>query len=349
MLGDGLLFEKINERNLPKLLKRNEMLNIIFEEEYGYLPEKPTSLTWKVDERIVNNFCAGKAVLNKITMTCQMSEKAFSFPFYLALPTAKGKHPFFIHINFRDLVPDIYMPTEELIDNGFAVFSFCYKDITNDNNDFTDGLSGILYPHGKRKPNDAGKIAMWAWAAQRIMDYAQTLNSVLDLKNSIVCGHSRLGKTALLTAATDERFAFAYSNDSGCSGAAITRNKQGETVKAICQNFPYWFCENYKKYIENEESMPFDQHYLVASVAPRKVLIGSASEDIWADPVSEQLCCMAASSRFKKEFVCDKMPADIGDEFFEGDIGYHLRKGLHYFSREDWLKLIKFVKKHWNI
>ena len=33
-------------------------------------------------------------------------------------------------------------------------------------------------------------------------------------------------------------------------------------------------------------------------------------------------------------------------KFFEGDVGYHLRGGLHYFGREDWQKLIKFVKMH---
>ncbi len=26
--------------------------------------------------------------------------------------------------------------------------------------------------------------------------------------------------------------------------------------------FPYWFCENYKKYASNEAALPFDQHYL---------------------------------------------------------------------------------------
>ncbi len=339
--------EVIKKRNLPKLLSRNEMLNILAEEEYGYLPEKPTNLNWKVEKNVINNFCAGKAILNKITITCEMRENAFTFPFFLALPTKEGKHPFFVHINFRDSVPDRYMPTEELIDHGFAVFSFCYKDVTSDDGDFSNGLSGVLYPDEKRKPNDAGKIAMWAWATHRVMDYAQTLDRVLDLNNAIVCGHSRLGKTALLAAATDERFAFAYSNDSGCSGAAITRNKTGETIKDIClKRFPYWFCENYKKYIDNEQNMPFDQHYLLASIAPRKVLIGSASEDLWADPVSEQLCCAAASDAFEKGFICEKMPAEIGDEFFEGDVGYHLRKGLHYFSREDWLKLIKFVNIH---
>lgn len=341
------MFNKmLQERNLPPLLRREEMLNILQEEIYGNLPEKPTRLTWTVEEGVIKKFCAGKAVLNKITLHCEMGEKSFSFPCQLALPTEEGKHPFFVHINFRDDVPDRYMPTEELIDNGFAVFSFSYKDVTDDNEDFSDGLAGVLYGGQSRKPNDAGKIAMWAWAAHRVMDYAQTLADQLDMQCAAVCGHSRLGKTALLTAATDERFTFAYSNNSGCSGAAITRDKQGETVQKICNRFPYWFCENYKKYINRESEMPFDQHYLLASIAPRKVLVGSASEDLWADPVSEQLCCVAAAPAFKNGFVFSNKPAEIGEEFFAGDIGYHLRKGLHYFSREDWQKLIKFINIH---
>ena len=341
-----LLKEILSEREIPKLKSREEMLQIMQEEVYGYLPEKPNKVSFVVTENIVNNFCAGKAVLNKVIAECTIGSKVFSFPFYATLPTDGKKHPFFIHINFRECVPDIYMPTEELIDNGFAVLSFCYQDVTNDKDDFTDGLAGILCEKGARQRNSAGKIAMWAWAAQRVMDYAETLDNILDMDYSIVCGHSRLGKTALLAAATDDRFKFAYSNDSGCSGAAITRQKQGERVKDICKKFPYWFCEKYKDYISNEHKMPFDQHYLVASIAPRKVLIGSASEDIWADPVSEQLCCLAASPAFVNGFISNGKIAKIGEEFFEGDIGYHLRKGSHYFSREDYNKLIKFINLH---
>lgn len=342
-----MLNKLLRERNLPPLLSREEMLLILQKEVYGKIPSPPENISFTVEENYIPNFCAGKAICNKITAVCTIGTSVFSFPFYATIPTDDNKHPFFVHINFRDYVPDRYMPTEELVDNGFAVFSFSYNDVTTDNNDFTDGLAGVLYKNGKRKPDDAGKIAMWAWAAHRVMDYAQTLEDKLDLNNSIVCGHSRLGKTALLTAATDCRFKFAYSNNSGCSGAAISRQKNGEQIKDIYTVFPYWFCENYKKYIDNEDAMPFDQHYLLASISPRNVLVGSASKDLWADPVSEQLCCLAASDCFEKGFVCDKT-AEIGDEFFEGDIGYHLRDGLHYFSRTDWLKLIKFFNKHKN-
>ena len=344
------MLQMLQERKIPRLFSREKMLAIMLENVYGNMPPTPHDISFEVERDIIFNFCAGKAVCNKVTATCTFEVRVFSFPFYATLPTDRKKHPFFIHVSPRPDVPDRYQPTEELIDNGFAVLSFCYNDITKDNSDFSDGLAGVLYPDGVRQNNtDAGKLAMWAWAAQRVMDYAQTLSDILDLRCGIVCGHSRLGKTALLAAATDERFSFAYSNDSGCSGAAISRNKQGETVGKICEVFPYWFCEKYQEYANKETDMPFDQHFLVAAIAPRKVLIGSASEDLWSDPVSEQLCCFAASPAFEKGFASPDREARIGEEFFEGDIGYHLRKGLHYFGREDWHKLIKFVNLHRGI
>ena len=340
------LADKLAERNVPELLSRDEMLDIMQREVYGYMPAPPEEITFTEKRNVVSDYCAGKAFLNEVTANCIVNGKEFSFPFYVAVPNDGEVHPFFVHINFRTNETDRYQPTEELIDNGFAVLSFNYKDITSDDTDFTNGLAGVLFENGERGPDDPGKIAMWAWAAQRVMDYAETIDYYLDLDCAIVCGHSRLGKTALLAAATDERFDFAYSNDSGCSGAAITRGKSGEDIARVCGLASEWFCENYFQYIGSEDEMPFDQHYLVASIAPRKVLIGSAIEDHYSDPVSEQLCCLAASPAFEKGFDCTVL-AKPGDEFFEGDIAYHLRAGKHYFSREDWQKLIKYVKKHY--
>lgn len=344
-----MLNKIVKEKKLPDFKSRAEMLDILLREEYGYIPQKPDKIEWVEEDDYIPDFCAGKVYIKKVNIKSYINGRDFTFPVYVTIPKKEGKHPFFVCINFRDSVPDRYIPTEELIDNGFAVLSFCYNDVTKDDGDFTDGLAGVLYENGKRNKDSAGKIAMWAWAAQRVMDYAQTLDS-LDLNRSIVCGHSRLGKTALLTAATDERFKVAYSNNSGCSGAAISRGKVGESVKDIINTFPYWFSENYLKYANREDEMPFDQHYLLASIAPRYVYVASAKEDEWADPVSEMLSCVSAGKIYKqygkKGFICkDRLPK-IGDEFHKGSIGYHLRDGLHYFSREDWLKVIKFIKRH---
>lgn len=343
-----MLKRMLEERKIPDLKSRDEMLEIMQKEVYGYLPPKPDRLEWTVKNNYIGNFCAGKAAAQYVTLTAYMGEKSFSFPFMAVIPKGEGPHPFFIHINFRPNVPDRYMHSEEIVDNGFACLSFCYEDVTKDNGDFCDGLAGVLYENGERGDTDAGKIAMWAWAAQRVMDYAME-EPRLDKNCAIVCGHSRLGKTALLCGATDERFAFVHSNDSGCSGAAITRGKVGEKVADITKMFPFWFCENYKKYADKESEMPFDQHYLIASVAPRYAYVASAVEDIWADPASEMLACVAASGAYEKQgltgFVCEDRLPEVGDIYHEGNIGYHLRAGAHYFSREDWNTLTAFVRK----
>ena len=338
-----MLKEILASRKLPPFQSREKMLEILQTEEYGFMPKKPDAVSWKITEKYIPSFCAGKAISRKVDITVDINGGRFTFPVYASIPSKEGCHPFFVCINFRDCVPDRYIPVEEIVDNGFGVLSFCYNDVTTDNADFTNGLAGVLFKDGKRAPTDPGKIAIWAWAAQRVLDYAETLSDRLDLEKSVVCGHSRLGKTALVAAMFDERFKFSYSNDSGCSGAALARGTTGETVEDICDRFPFWFCENYKKYSKNESNMPFDQHYLIASIAPRYVLIGSAKEDAWAHPQSEQLACVAASPAFKNGFQCENRFAEVGDEFFNGDIGYHMRKGTHYFSREDWSKLIKFV------
>ena len=345
-----MLHELVTQRNLPPLREKGEMLSLLQREEYGFLPPPPDALTWE-SSTVLSNFCAGKATLERVDLTVRVGEGSFTFPAYAAVPTSEGPHPFFIHINFRDAVPDRYMPTEELIDHGFAVLSFCYTDVTSDDGDFTSGLATLFYPDGVRQPSDAGKIALWAWAAHRVMDYALT-DARLDASRAIVCGHSRLGKTALFAAATDERVAFAHSNDSGCSGASLARGKceGGERIADICKNFPYWFCENYLRYVDREDDLPFDQHALLACIAPRCVNVASAAEDIWADPVGEFLCCVAASEAYRAHgldgIICDDRLPCVGDAYHQGHIGYHLRAGKHYFSREDWLQLIEFVRRH---
>ena len=345
-----MLQELLHTRKLPPLLSQAEMLAQLQREEYGFLPPPPDEMHSAIST-VLGNFCAGKATLERVELTVRVGARDFTFPAYAAIPTTAGPHPFFIHINFRDAVPDRYMPTEELIDHGFAVLSFCYTDVTSDDGDFQNGLAALFYPDGVRRPTDAGKIALWAWAAQRVMDYALT-DRRLDPTTATVCGHSRLGKTALFAAATDERFAVAHSNDSGCSGASLSRGKcrGGERIADICKNFPYWFCENYLRYVDREEALPFDQHALLACIAPRRVYVASAAEDIWADPAGEYLACVAAGEAYAAHGLNglvgeDRLPR-VGDAFHDGHIGYHLRAGKHYFSREDWLHLIAYIQRH---
>lgn len=336
----------LNQRNLPGLKSREEMLEILQREEYGYLPAPPEEISFEWGEKLSPHYCAGKAIGFRMRCQVKVKGKYFSFPFVYVAPNNGKKNPFFIHVSFQPEVPNRYMPTEEIVDGGFGCISFCYEDVTKDNGVFTSGLAGIFYPDGKREPSDPGKIMLWAWAAMRMMDFAQECQE-LDASKGIVCGHSRLGKTALVTAALDTRFAMAYSNDSGCSGANLSRGTCGgsETVEVITNRFPYWFCLNYRNHAQNVDNMPFDQHFLLASIAPRCLFVGSATLDTWANPLGEQLCCLAAAPAFDGDFVCDRI-AQPDEVFDEGRIGYHLRTGTHYFSRQDWQRAMDFARKH---
>ncbi len=341
------LMKKINNSTVKNEAywseRRKELLEILQNELFGHSPDAPKCVNAKIED-FDKTICTGYAKQQKITLSFETEKGEFSFDFDLILPKTEKKVPVFVNIRFiKEFYSHRTPPIEEIVDNGFALASVCYKNITSDDENMQDGLAKMF-------TSDWGKIGMWAWATSRIIDYLQTRDEI-DSKNIAVIGHSRLGKTALWCSAQDSRVRLVCANDSGCAGAAYERVKHGnaETTKAIVEKFPYWFCKNYKKYADNADKMPFDQHFLIALCAPRNVCIGSADEDFWADPYSEQLSCIAASPAWeifgKQGFVGQTSPAKSGDNFDKGCIGYHLRKGVHFLSRTDWCVYIDYFKK----
>ncbi len=355
--------DELTRRKLPDLLngastpeefaaRREEIKALLIDQCYGEFPPAPE----KVDFEIVKDdpFCAGHATLQEILAHCTLpGGKVFSFKFFAVIPTRGDNFPAFVHINFRPDVPDRYMPSEELCDNGFAVFSFWCNELNTDDHagDFSNGIASLLFPDGKRGDTGASKLTMWAWGAMRVMDYIQTLDCI-DKKNIAVVGHSRMGKTAMIAGGFDERFAFVISNDSGCGGAALHRGKNGETIAFMSQVLWFWHCENYLKYNGDASALPFDQHFLAALTCPRKLYIASGSMDDWADPTSEYLCGFAASPAWalfgEKGLVGEDRPPVAEDVYHEGSIGYHCRHGRHYLSRWDWLRFMEYIRKHYN-
>ncbi len=349
----SVINDLLKQRGLPELLefadgaavtsgsfpdRRAEMLAILENEIYGHAPAAPKVRASVTEASQKYGSFAGKATVDKVSISFDTERGEFSFPCVQVVPKSDKRLPVFVLINFRPDVPDRYYPAEELVDEGFAVVSLCYNDITADKDD----ESGLATMYSRDK-YDWGKLRMWAFAMSRVIDYLQTTDYA-DMSRIATVGHSRLGKTSLICAAFDERVALACANDSGCAGDAITRDKRGERIRFITETFPYWFCPKYNEYTDRENFLPFDQHFLLACIAPRKLSLGAAVEDIWADPDSQYLSACAASPAWEllgyKGFVHpDRLPA-AEECFDEGSIRFHLRNGSHYFSRTDWLVYI---------
>lgn len=241
-----------------------------------------------------------------------------------------------------------FWPAERIVARGYAAAVLDVEEVDPDFDDgFRNGVHGLFDSFAGERPADAwATIAAWAWGASRALDYLQT-DPDIDGTRVAVVGHSRGGKAALWAGAVDERFALVVSNESGCTGAAITRGKRGERIRDINAQFPHWFSANYHTFAGREEELPFDQHMLVAAIAPRPVYVASATEDQWADPRAEFASLIHAAPVYEL-YGYRGLPPGEGfpqpDSPLHGErMGYHLRTGVHDLTVYDWDRFMDFA------
>ncbi len=379
--------ERVTDAETWWKVRRPEVFRLFSEQMYGRAPQERPAIKFR--ERVIDSQAlGGKATFKEVTVYLLGKETGPTMDMLVVSPNkSRQPVPAFVGMNFGGNasthshpgislskswmrrrpdrgVPEHRMtekargtaasrwPYEQIIDRGYAVATIYYGDVDPDFDDgFRNGIHPFFYAAGQQrpKPDQWGSIAAWAWGLSRAMDYFEQ-QSVVDAKHVAVMGHSRLGKTALWAGATDDRFAIVISNDSGCGGAALSRRKFGETVKRINTSFPHWFCDNFKQYNDREAEMPFDQHMLIALMAPRPVLVCSAEQDRWADPRGEFLSCLYADPVYRLLGA-----GGLGVREMPGvhqpvltTVGYHIRAGKHDVTSLDWKTYCDFADRHWK-
>ena len=234
---------------------------------------------------------------------------------------------------------------------GYAVATFFYGDIEDDNeNGWRTGLRGYLMRKEGRTeatPEEWGALGAWGWGLSRALDYLAT-NPAVDARRVTVFGHSRHGKAALWAGAQDERFALVISNDSGEGGASLARRDFGETIAYSIAHASWRYCERFRAFVGRAADLPFDQHMLLALVAPRPLYIASATEDNLADPRGEFLSAVHAAPIYRlfghEGLGTAEMPAP--DHPIGHRVGYHLRTGIHDITAYDWEQFLNFADRH---
>ncbi len=184
--------------------------------------------------------------------------------------------------------------------------------------------------------------ALMAWAAQfsLLSDYLETK---LGFSKSIVYGHSRFGKTALIAAAFNPEIDGVIAHQSGTGGASLSRDKPGETVSDITNGYPHWFGNRYQNYALSQKELPVDQHQLLALIAPRPILLGNARRDVWSDPNGGFRAAQGVNPVYQLYGNSGLTAKKLSDFNPEDKISFWIRPGTHGVVKEDWPAFLDFL------
>jgi len=242
---------------------------------------------------------------------------------------------------------------EQAVDRGYAVATIYAGEISPDRSDgdhaFTDGIHRAYLKPGQTRPgpHEWATIMAWAWGLHRGVDYL-VQDEEIDKNGIIAIGHSRLGKTALLAGALDERIVIVISSMSGSGGAAPSRSHVGESVSQV-NRFNHWFNDTFKLFSDQVERLPFDQHCLIALVAPRPLLLTNATGDIWANPHGQFEMLNAAASVYQLLGIQKPLAvAEFPDEntLIDSTLGFFIRSGDHDMGQPEWNAWLDFADTH---
>lgn len=246
-------------------------------------------------------------------------------------------------------------PIGTILARGYAVMSACYCEVSADPGPAPDMAYGGVFrlwgPRDPRRTDNTTAIGAWAWALSRGLDLAGRLPEI-DVKRSVVTGCSRLGKAALVAAARDERFAVCVPNQTG-GGVPLAKRDYGENVSTENRSFPHWYCPAYAKYAADPAgTLTFDQHLLLACIAPRALLVEGFGAK-WFDTKGEYLSVRAASPVWQM-FYGKGMPAGAWPDPYDtsaiGDrLGYVRRTEEHGISAYDWNWMLSFADRVFSV
>jgi hypothetical protein len=252
------------------------------------------------------------------------------------------------------------LPLGMILARGYAVMSACYCEISPDpdrnepspqyqQNPFAyTGVFELWGPRDPKRTDNITSIGAWAWGLSRGLDLAERIPEI-DATKAVVTGCSRLGKAALVAAARDERFAVCVPNQTGGGGAPLAKRDYGENISTENRFFTHWYCTAYAKYAkEPHKTMPFDQHLLLACVAPRALLVQGFNAP-WFDTEGEFLALRAASPVWEllrgTGLPNVGWPANYDTSAIGPCLGYVRRSERHGISACDWTWTLDFADR----
>lgn len=195
--------------------------------------------------------------------------------------------------------------------------------------DLCAGTTCNVAPNYGRGGSNSGQYAAWSWGVSRVIDAIQQLSSQPDTAlrlnpaRSAVTGCSFGGKEALYAGAMDERVALTIAQENGGGGVPSWRFNQNveaqapphlppnNTVGSVenINNTNYgWFSGQLAQFAgSNVYKLPFDQHMVLAMIAPRAVLHTGNTGFYWLGNGAGYVSARAAERVYNEFGIGDRI------------------------------------------
>ena len=242
---------------------------------------------------------------------------------YKDKPTARGSRPDRVCV-------------EELLQRGFAFATFCFNELSPDymvRDATAESVWRIFDP--AKLPDEKLVHPAWSWGSMRVRDLLETLPEIDQSKVAIV-GQSRMGKNATITGVHDVRFSLVIANCGGTKSLKHLPNLM----------YPFWFSHRLAKYVQTDMTslpadeldrlsarfppLPFDQGEFLGCIAPRALVISTATGDHVSSPESNYRTYREADQIFG---------------LFGKSVGWHIKEGKHSITHEDWRWFMNYAEE----
>ena len=135
----------------------------------------------------------------------------------------------------------------------------------------------------------------------------------------------------------------------GGGGCPLAKRDFGENISTESRAFTHWYCKAYAKYAKEPwKTLTFDQHLLLACIAPRAVLVQGFDTSKWMEASGEFEACRAAAPvwRFLGRRTMPDVPGYPGnydESAIGGDLGFVRRSEQHGIAAIDWKWTLDFA------
>lgn len=263
-------FVKIDGTRLSKKsewhCRRQEILEQAKKYIYGQKPT-PSAVTGSVTE-------------SKVDVHVEAEGTAIDFSASIKLPsTGTAPYPAIINVGSSGIT----LGESRILEQGVAVIYYNHGELGREGQ--AEASRGLPNP-GKfydiyGGDHSAGLLMAWAWGASRLIDVLQASGgAVIDTGKLGVTGCSRNGKGAFTIGLFDERIALTIPHETSTAGVPALRIVDVLNTERTDHNYYglNWLSNDFEPFVyangtSNARKLPIDTHALVATIAPRGLLV----------------------------------------------------------------------------